>query len=611
MLVQHERDNERRQGLHGAVGWALGVPAALRAALGGLAALVALGLLSPETAHAQEPLAGNPLIEIAGGPFVFGSDAGEENEAPAAVVDLAPFRINKYEITNRLYAAFVEATGHRPAFYHNHPLFGRPDHPAVGLSWDDGNDFCRHYGLKLPTEQQWERAARGAEGRVYPWGDEPAGSTRANRGATECCDPDARDGHAASAPVGSYARGQTPEGVMDMAGNVWELVDGWYGPHDTDPAVRAREFRVLRGGAYNSHDWKLRTTYRLAYDGDFRFSASGGFRCVDDAESRSADTPERVEAAATVGPRAGPGHQLSVLAHDLAQPSGAARDGDSLILTDLASGEVVRRGAGGVTSVIHPGLPTGLDIIGEPTGPYKVQVREGRIFIAQGWQDVDRDEGPLDHALLEIEPGAAPRVISTDFWNPFDFEWGGDAWYVADGARNTVVRVTPDGSLSTLHTFAKLEPTAAAEERLSPTEFEELQSYEVDAVPTGVAVRDGRVFVALFGGFPFVAGAGAVHSVAADAGGADARVEITDLNAPTDIAFDQRGRLLVVEMGLFDMEGGFRPGTGRLVRIDLGSEARTLLLDGLTRPVTVVPMGDGAALVVQLNGEILTLTPTP
>ena len=577
------------------------------------AALVvgALAGLSHPTALAQTPLEGNPLIEIPGGPFVFGSDVGEDNEAPAAVVTMAPFRIHKYEVTNRLYAAFVEATGHRPAFYHNHPLFGLPEHPAVGLSWDDGNDFCRHYGLTLPTEQQWERAARGTQGRIYPWGDEPPGSVRANRGASECCDADGRDGHLGSAPVGSYAGGQTAEGVMDMAGNVWELVDGWYGPHDTDPGSRERKFRVLRGGAYNSHDWKLRATYRLAYDGDFRFSASGGFRCVADPQSRAAESSPRLEPAAA-GARAGPGYQIHPLAHDLALPSGAARDGDSLILSDLATGNVVRRAADGTTTIIYAGLPTGLDILGEPTGPYKVQIHDGRVFIAQGWQDVEREEGPLDHALLEIEPGApAPRVVSGDFWNPFDFEWGGDAWYVTDGARNTVVRVAPDGRLSTLHTFAKLEPTASQGERLSPTEFEELQSYEVDAVPTGVAVREGRVFVALFGGFPFVAGAGAVHSVATDAGGTGTRVEVTDLNAPTDIAFDERGRLLVVEMGLFGMEEGFQAGTGRLLRIDLAAAVRTVLLDGLSRPVTVVPMDVGGALVVQLSGEILVLSPAP
>jgi hypothetical protein len=239
-----------------------------------------------------------------------------------------------------------------------------------------------------------------------------------------------------------------------------------------------------------------------------------------------------------------------------------------------------------------------------------VQVHDGRIFIAQGWQDVERDEGPLDHALLEIEPGdRGPRVVSGDFWNPFDFEWGGDAWYVADGARNTLVRVTLEGHLSTLHSFAKLEPAAPEGERLSPTEFEEGESYEVDAVPTGIAIRGERIFVALFGGFPFVTGAGVVYSVAAADPSAGANVELGGLNAPTDIAFDEGGRLLVLEMGLFDMELGFRPASGRLLRVDLATATRTVLLEGLTRPVTVLPLGDGTALIVQLNGDIVRLSP--
>ena len=574
-------------------------------------AFLAVGPALAGPVRAEGPLPGNPLIEIPGGPFVFGSNEGEGNEAPERVVELAPYRINKYEITNRLYAAFVEATGHRPAFYQNHPLFGLPDRPVVGLSWGDANDFCRHHGLKLPSEQQWERAAGGPEGHLYPWGDEPPTSERANRGARECCDVDGRDGYLGTAPVGSYPDGQTPEGVMDMAGNVWELVDGWYGAYDGGGAVAQEErFRVLRGGAYNSHDWKLRATYRLAYDGDFRFSASGGFRCARDSGTRSSDPTARIESVAA-GPRAAAGYRVTIIAHDLVRPSGAVRDGDTLILTDLATGNVVRRAADGTMSVIYAGLPTGLDIMGEPTGPYKVQVRNGRIFVAQGWQDVEGEEGPLDHALLEIAPGAAPRVVSRDFWNPFDFEWGGDAWYVADGARNTLVRVTPEGRLSTVFAFARLEPAVPEGESLSPTEFEEDASYEVDAVPTGIAIRNGRVFAALFGGFPFVAAGGVVVSVAVDAGHAGERIEARDLNAPTDIAFDREGRLLVLEMGVFDMDKGFQPGTGRLLRIDLAAAERTVLLDGLTRPVTVVPMGGGAALVVQLSGDILEIAPAP
>jgi len=228
------------------------------------------------------PFADNPLIAIAGGGFVFGADDGEANEAPRTRADLPRFRISRTEVTNDQYRAFVRDSGHRPAFYADHPVLGRGEHPVVGVSWDDADAFCRHYGLTLPSERQWERAARGREGRRFAWGDAAPSAERVNRGAAACCAPDAADGFAATAPVGSFPAGDTAEGLADMTGNVWEWVDGWYNPYDAAPAARAKRFRVLRGGAWNSDRRKLRTTYRLAYDPAFRFAANGGFRCAGD-----------------------------------------------------------------------------------------------------------------------------------------------------------------------------------------------------------------------------------------------------------------------------------------------------------------------------------------
>ncbi len=226
------------------------------------------------------PFPGNPLMPIAGGSFVFGTEDGESNEAPSRLLDLAPFAMAKYEISNRLYRVFAEAAGHRPSFYSAHQGLGLLDHPVVGVSWDDADAFCRHYGLKLPSPQQWERAARGPAARRFSWGNEEPTPAHANRGAEECCGPDASDGFSVTAPVGSFPRGETPEGVADLTGNVWEWVDGWFNPYDTAPAALRTEFRVLRGGAWNSDTWRLRTTYRLAFRNDFRFAANGGFRCV-------------------------------------------------------------------------------------------------------------------------------------------------------------------------------------------------------------------------------------------------------------------------------------------------------------------------------------------
>lgn len=245
-----------------------------------LTALAATAAAAGPGANDTGPFPENPLMPIGGGPFVFGSDDGESNEAPARPIDLAPFAITKYEISNRLYRAFVEETGHRPSFHAVHEVLGVPDHPVVGVSWDDADTFCRHYGLRLPSPRQWERAARGPDARRFAWGNEDPTPAHVNRGADDCCGPDASDGFSSTAPVGSFPLGETPEGVADLTGNVWEWVDGWFNPYDAAPAARRTEFRVLRGGAWNSDAWRLRTTYRLAFRGDFRFAANGGFRCV-------------------------------------------------------------------------------------------------------------------------------------------------------------------------------------------------------------------------------------------------------------------------------------------------------------------------------------------
>jgi iron(II)-dependent oxidoreductase len=241
-------------------------------------------VLFPLVAFAQQGwrFAENPLIPIAGGTFIFGSDNSLPNEKPEQHLTLRSFRLNKFEITNREFRAYVQASGARASFFDQHPVLGLDAHPVVGVSWDDANGFCRYFGLRLPTEQEWERAARGTGGKLYAWGNQAPTPDRANRGGAHCCMPDDKDGYPATAPVGAFPKGNNPEGISDLTGNVWEWVDGWYNPYGTQPAEERHEFRVLRGGAWNSDDQKLRATYRLAYRGDFRFAANGGFRCAAD-----------------------------------------------------------------------------------------------------------------------------------------------------------------------------------------------------------------------------------------------------------------------------------------------------------------------------------------
>ena len=248
-------------------------------------------------------LAADPgdMIDIPGGRFVMGDAQGDANETPRSVT-LAPFRIARLEVTNTEYAAFVAATEYRSDpersgvgyvwtdrwrlvagadWRHPHgpdtTLEGRGTHPVVQVSRRDAAAYCRWRGLRLPSEAEWEFAARGLDGRRYPWGDEPPRqglSARANFGTVACCAPAADDGYLRISPVGRFAAGASPFGALDMAGNVWE----W-----TSSAFPGRPgFVSLRGGGWGNNPYCLRTSYRHANPPDIGLDMVG-FRCAGDA----------------------------------------------------------------------------------------------------------------------------------------------------------------------------------------------------------------------------------------------------------------------------------------------------------------------------------------
>ncbi|MCA1442628.1 ScyD/ScyE family protein [Ensifer sp. IC4062] len=318
-------------------------------------------------------------------------------------------------------------------------------------------------------------------------------------------------------------------------------------------------------------------------------------------------------AGAAAEPTAAPGYRLETVSKPGAAFSGLSRDGEALLVTDLASGRLHRRDANGELVAFGPAFPHGLDVIGDPTGPYRV-MRVGDAFVvAQGWTPVDAGESPLDHALVAIGEDGNARVISSDFWNPFDFAVANGAYYVIDSARNSVERMQADGRKQTLMTFRRLKQETTALKQLSPTEFNEESGYEVDAVPTGVALRDGRIHVALFGGFPFLDGAGKVVSAPETGGTAPPRVDVEGLNAPVAIAFDTDGGMLVLEHGRYDQKEGFLKGSGRLLKLDRTTGARQTILDGLTRPVSILVWDERRLVVSELKGNLhfLTREPTP
>jgi hypothetical protein len=312
--------------------------------------------------------------------------------------------------------------------------------------------------------------------------------------------------------------------------------------------------------------------------------------------------------AAHAGPIAADGYTLEFARKPGAIFDGLARDGDALLVTDLAEGRLYRYMPGGTFAAFGPALPHGVDVMGEPTGPYKAVRYGARYLVAVGWTPASRDEGPDDHALLALDEKGNVQVVSSDFWNPYDLVVEGDVCFVVDAARNSVERLHADGSgKATVFTFARLRQEEGVLKHLSPTEFTKKQVYEFDAVPTGIAAHGSRLYVSLFAGFPFLAGAGRVVSLPSAGEATSARIETVNLNAPIDVAFDAEGNMLVLEHGLFDSSGGWVDGSGRLLRIDHASGTRQVILGGLTRPTAILAFDARQIVVSQLDGSLIFL----
>lgn len=238
------------------------------------------------------PLDGATAMFVPGGTFEMGTMA-YSIEAPPHPVEVSAFWMTRTHITNSMYRAFVATTGHRSQeFYNQHlmgaTLFAGDDQPAVGVSFDDAVAYCCWAGGRLPTEAEWEFAARGFDGREYPWGNERPTSSTAVFGRTV--------GHGGStAAVGSSKEDCSPFGLLDMAGNVMEWCADWFAPYpaDNDSLLRNPQGavqgvnRVVRGGCWAYEARSLRATERLQQPPQQRLNLIG-FRVVFDV---SADKP--------------------------------------------------------------------------------------------------------------------------------------------------------------------------------------------------------------------------------------------------------------------------------------------------------------------------------
>ena len=243
------------------------------------------GALDPSQISREEPVR-EEMVSIPAGAFIRGTDHGGFDERPQRTLALDAFAIDRYEVTNFQYQQFVDATGHRksgpPARYaKNMSKMQGINQPVVYVSWEDAEAYCHWKGKRLPTEAEWEKAMRGTDGRLWPWGnvEQPNGANWAR----------VQDGHEVSASVGTVLTDKSPYGVMDGAGNVMEWVDDWYAesyfteaPERNPPSPDHGVFRVLRGGGYATTGADIRITSRSKMVSDFR-DETIGFRCADAA----------------------------------------------------------------------------------------------------------------------------------------------------------------------------------------------------------------------------------------------------------------------------------------------------------------------------------------
>jgi formylglycine-generating enzyme required for sulfatase activity len=225
---------------------------------------------------------GSPMVIIPSSEFVMGSSAASD-ERPAHRVSLDVYYIDKFEVTNARYAKYMEAvtTQQAPHQWSTVKLNEDGDRPVIGVSWADAEAYCRWAGKRLPTEAEWEKAARGTDARKYPWGDEEPREGIANFG--RCC---GWSGFSLLSRVGTNQAGQSPYGVHDMAGNVWEWVADWYdsqyyktSPTQNPKGPGAGREKVIRGGSWSNRGGDLRATIRDKVPTTYR-NYSIGFRCA-------------------------------------------------------------------------------------------------------------------------------------------------------------------------------------------------------------------------------------------------------------------------------------------------------------------------------------------
>jgi len=229
----------------------------------------------------------NEMILIPAGEFIMGTNTRLPDEGPEHKVTLPAYYIDKYEVTNLQYKKFNDATNRKsPSHFKNRTYpKGKADHPVTYVSWYDARAYCEWAGKRLPTDQEWEKAARGSDGRNFPWGDE-FGDDKANTPVRW----EALDKPGDTTPVGAFPAGKSPYGLYDMTGNVWEWTSSWYKayPGNKHPTENYGEkYKTLKGGSWwDCSFYKCgisAPSFNRAFFLPRTRNKSFGFRCAKDA----------------------------------------------------------------------------------------------------------------------------------------------------------------------------------------------------------------------------------------------------------------------------------------------------------------------------------------
>jgi iron(II)-dependent oxidoreductase len=254
------------------------------------------------------------MVLVPAGPFLMGSDRRKDRnaypyETPQRLVYLDAFEIDKYEVSAIQFLKFVLATDRQPLvdWRYDGGNFqeSMAHHPVMHVSWYDADAYCRWAGKRLPTEAEWEKAARGVDGRLYPWGNEPAGLSRANFGRTGLSGP-VRDRperlllYPPLVAVDKYENGVSPYGVYQMLGNVAEWVADWYdrdyyryAPDRNPKGPPTGTHKVFRGGGWIDSTTTMRVAMRNGADPKTKMNWLG-FRCARDVPIQPQPVSQRL-----------------------------------------------------------------------------------------------------------------------------------------------------------------------------------------------------------------------------------------------------------------------------------------------------------------------------